>query len=1076
MKSKFVAIATGVLFLAASWAVAGTKTGDGADQLSKVKKSGLPKSQIHLGVKTTQAPVIWSDDFEGTQANWITDASWNLIDTPGGGREFQDSTAWELVEDNSNSPTHSWHAQPTLNEELDFVISPVIYLPTTVEVEGVTSPLKGLQLGYYIDVDLPGGIYNIGHLVGPAETWWHFTSDNPGAGNSSWYMEPVDIPHWRQWIMTPPIDLTGATGAVTLSFMHRYDSEPEFDYYAVDVSTDGFQSYTNLASYDGSNPQPDWTDVNLDLSPWAGQVIQIRFTSKGDYGVAEGFWSIDEIKVSDGTTDYYYDDGGEAGTSDMLVGGFVPGGNFDVTDWSGTSNPSPNWMEVAAMDVPGFGQRIMPGDSIRVAFQWISAGTATTERGVYVDDVTLYGVGTLPYDIAAIGVKGLEMAAIGKEVIPEVIVANVGLNSITGTLLWTGDIFRIEGEDTTKVFAALFSSVRVTDFARDSVISMPGNPARAWVPEEPGLYLFKGKVSAPVDGDITNNVFAVTIEVFGPPFQEVVYRCDFEPRAGQTSLEDFGFTVVNDGGCDSTGLNNNTWAYVPFIFGDGSALLSWAWGTVDVGSDAVAPYDSSEVLDEYLITPPIDISHLEREATLYMQYYVYFRPGHPAVGAPFGEQWSDFDVDWSIDGGGTWHRAYHFEDHDSTIDDLPSRLPHMYYGPDDPRTPLSYLAHLGVDLTPALRMGGEELLIRFHVWSENSYFVGCDIDDIVVYSGVGHPILEDVVDVPDDNGKQVALFWRSSFSEIQWLWTRNLFGEYEQRFVTHYNIWRNSTGEATPKSAKSVASIEEMLANPGSPGDVYEVDGVIWEFVATVPKHHEPAYAYVAPTLWDGVPAAFMVSAHTNDPNVWVNSNIVEGVSEDNLAPSPPLTVTATQTDFTVALSWEPSPDEVGGPEDVQYYNIYRRAEGESFGEPIARVAEHEFVDTTVDTGKVYYYAISATDFAGNEGDKSAEVSLLVSAVAQSGSVVPTEFALDQNYPNPFNPTTTISFSLPKAAHVLLEVYNASGQKVATLVNKRMQPGVYQATWDASNMASGVYFYTIKAGQYSATKKMVLMR
>ena len=257
MKSKFVAIATGVLFLAACWAIAGTKTGDGDDQLSKVKKSGLPKSQIHLEVKATQAPVIWSDDFEGTQANWITDASWNLIDTPGGGREFQDSTAWELVEDNSNSPTHSWHAQPTLNEELDFVISPVIYLPTTVEVEGVTSPLKGLQLAYYIDVDVPSGTYQIAHLVGSAETWWHFTSDNPGAGTSSWYFEPVDIQHWRHWITTPPIDLTGATGAVTLSFMHRYDSEPEFDYYAVDVSTDGFQSYTNLASYDGSNPQPD---------------------------------------------------------------------------------------------------------------------------------------------------------------------------------------------------------------------------------------------------------------------------------------------------------------------------------------------------------------------------------------------------------------------------------------------------------------------------------------------------------------------------------------------------------------------------------------------------------------------------------------------------------------------------------------------------------------------------------------------------------------------------------------------------------------------------------------------------
>ncbi|NOZ56376.1 MAG: T9SS type A sorting domain-containing protein [Calditrichaeota bacterium] len=1083
MKRKLLVGLVFSSFLFASLAVAAVSTQKAApvnkakQELSKIKRTTLPRSSIFSDTKATQNPVIWSDDFEGSQANWVTDASWNHVDTPNG-RAFQDSSAWELTEENANSPTHSWHAKLGLDEELDFVISPVIYLPTEVEVEGITSPLKGLKLGYMLDVDTPEGNNSWAHLVGSAECWWHFTSDNPGAGNSSWYMEPVDIPHWRQWLTTPEIDLTGSGSTVTLSFMHKYDSEPEFDYYSVDVSTDNFVSYTNLAFYDGSNPQLDWTNVTLDLSAWAGQKIKIRFSSKGDYGTAQGFWAIDEIKVSDGTTDFFYDDGGEDGTSSMVKAGFVPGSNFAAFTADGASQPNPNWQEVT-VDVPGVGagMAIEPGDSVRIAIQWISDGTATTGRGLYIDDVNLYAVGTLPYDVAVVGVKDFyEEAIVGHTVAPVVLIQNIGLQSITGTIRWVGDIYKIEGGDTIKVWPAMFGSVNVTDFARDSVLAIPVNPNRAWPVEEPGTYLLMGKVSPPTDGDLTNNGIDMVVPVFGPPLEEVLWRCDFEPRAGQTSLEDFGFTVVNGGGNDMTGLNNNKWEYLPFVFGDGSALISWAWGDVDLGPDVTAPFDSSEVLDEYLITPPIDISKLEREATLYMQYWVYFRPSHPAVGPPFGVQWSDFDVDWSIDGGQTWHRAFHWEDHDSTTSSL-TRLPHWYYGPDDPRSPLNWLTHLNVDLTPAVRMGGENIQIRFHLWSENSYFIGCDVDNIVVYSGLGHPMIKMVEDIPNDNGKQVAVCWRSSFSELQTIWTKNMAGEFEQHIITHYNVWRNSVpGSVSPTNAIKVPDMKTMLASAREPGQQFILDGTVWEFIMQVPAHHDPGYCVAAPTLWDGVPAAFMVSAHTSDPMIFVNSNIVEGTSEDNLAPHAPMSVMAAQQDFTVQLAWEPSVDEEDGAQDVQYYSIYRRTENGSYGEPIAKVAEHEFVDTSVDTGVVYYYAVTATDFAGNESEMSPETSLLVSSVAEAKGSIPTQFSLGQNYPNPFNPTTTISYALPKAAHVTLAVYNAAGQKVATLVDSDMPAGQYTATWDARDMASGVYFYKIQAGQYSATRKMVLMR
>ncbi len=1072
MRGRSAGIVAGFVLVASAVAWASTAGSGRVATTGKAQKPRLPESAIYLEAGTTQGPILWSDDFEGTQGNWITDASWNLVDVPGGGRVFQPLSAWELTEANAHSPTHSWHARATLNEELDFVLSPVIQLPTQVEVGGIASPLKGLKLGYYYDVDVPTGTFRLAHLVGKVESWWHFTNTNPGAGTSSWIMVPVDIPHWRQWLISPEIDLSAAGPTVTLSFKHRYDSEPEFDYYSVDVSTDNFQSYTSLAAYDGSNPQPAWTDVTLDLSAWAGQKIKIRFSSKGDYGTAQGYWALDEITVSDGTTVFFYDDGGESGSSQMVADGFVPGNNFSVVNVSGVANPQPNWVGVAPISVPNFGTQIMPGDKIRIAFQWISDGTGADTRGLFLDDVVLYGIGRLTYDVQALGAKGLELAAVGKQVVPRVVIANAGLQAITGTIRWTGDIYEQVGDSLVKVWPNMFASLNVTNFRPDSVLEIPVAPARVWTVEKPGTYVFKAKVSPPSDEDLTNNTVEVTFEVLGPPLQEVIWRCDFEPRAGEKSLEDFGFSVVNGGGCTATGSNVNTWEYIKFIFGEGSALISYAWGNLDPGPDLAAPYDSSEVLDEYLITPPIDISGLEREASLYMQYYVYFRTSHPSIPGPFGLQNTDFNIDWSIDGGKTWTRAFHWEDHDGIKSDL-VRLPNYYYGTS---RPLSYLAHLNVDLTPALKKGGQTLLIRFHLKSDNSYVVGVDIDDIVVYSGLGHPLIQSVVDVPQDNGKQVIVTWRSSFSEKQTIWAETLYGVFEEREITHYNLWRSSPAEGATKFARHVNDIKTMLAMAGQPGEVYEVDGEIWTYIAQIPKLHLDGYRYVAPTLADGVPASFMVSAHTSDPNVFVKSNVAQGISRDNLAPSPPAVVTASQTDYKVFLSWEPSRDEVSGPKDVRYYNIYRRTEGGSFGQPIARVAEHQFIDTTVDTGKVYYYAISATDFAGNEGEKSAPVSLLVSSVAQTGGQVPTEFALEQNYPNPFNPTTTIAFAIPKAAHVTLEVYNAAGQKVATLVNRYLPAGNYQASWDAVGMASGVYFYKIQAGEFKATRKMMLVR
>jgi hypothetical protein len=90
---------------------------------------------------------------------------------------------------------------------------------------------------------------------------------------------------------------------------------------------------------------------------------------------------------------------------------------------------------------------------------------------------------------------------------------------------------------------------------------------------------------------------------------------------------------------------------------------------------------------------------------------------------------------------------------------------------------------------------------------------------------------------------------------------------------------------------------------------------------------------------------------------------------------------------------------------------------------------------------------------------------------------------LEQNYPNPFNPDTTIKFFIPKLAssnraaqNVSLKIYDILGRRVASLVNESKYPGSYEVKFNASNLRSGIYFYELIAGNFTQTKKMILMK
>jgi Ca-activated chloride channel homolog len=132
----------------------------------------------------------------------------------------------------------------------------------------------------------------------------------------------------------------------------------------------------------------------------------------------------------------------------------------------------------------------------------------------------------------------------------------------------------------------------------------------------------------------------------------------------------------------------------------------------------------------------------------------------------------------------------------------------------------------------------------------------------------------------------------------------------------------------------------------------------------------------------------------------------------------------------------------------------------------------NELIDQIIDLSLRFQILTKYTAFyVDPEGDPT--------LVDSDDELIPTEFVVEQNYPNPFNPTTYINYSLPSGNtnyHVVVKVYDLLGRLVQVLADTNQQPGNYKIKFDGSGLKSGIYFYTINAGKFSTTKKMILMR
>lgn len=215
-----------------------------------------------------------------------------------------------------------------------------------------------------------------------------------------------------------------------------------------------------------------------------------------------------------------------------------------------------------------------------------------------------------------------------------------------------------------------------------------------------------------------------------------------------------------------------------------------------------------------------------------------------------------------------------------------------------------------------------------------------------------------------------------------------------------------------------------------------------------------------------------------------VYSNMLSLRQYDDAPVAPVLMSIGSQNQVTVNWAWNPEPD-------INNYEVWRKYYRSKFDQQDwtlkATPTSNSWTDPDFQlsgVGNTYtvYYKTKAKDKTNHYSSFSSDVSTSAvmvygkRGILTSDEVIPDHYELKQNYPNPFNPTTNITFALPEASSVTLTVYDGIGREVTTLFDGYLSEGAYTASFDASTLTSGMYFYTLHAGKFTATRKMLLTK
>ena len=197
----------------------------------------------------------------------------------------------------------------------------------------------------------------------------------------------------------------------------------------------------------------------------------------------------------------------------------------------------------------------------------------------------------------------------------------------------------------------------------------------------------------------------------------------------------------------------------------------------------------------------------------------------------------------------------------------------------------------------------------------------------------------------------------------------------------------------------------------------------------------------------------------------------------------------STSTDETIPFTWETSYDV---DSDVTYKltvtldylgNVYTQ-DYENITDPITAISTYEYAAFMTDLNLTLWnidYVIEASDEEFTVISQVGEFVLENTVLSIDGKIIPKMFALYQNYPNPFNPVTSLQYDLPEDGLVNITIYDMMGRKVKTLVNSSQTAGYKSIRWNTTNdrnepVSAGLYLYTIQAGEFRQTKKMVLLK
>jgi flagellar hook assembly protein FlgD len=193
---------------------------------------------------------------------------------------------------------------------------------------------------------------------------------------------------------------------------------------------------------------------------------------------------------------------------------------------------------------------------------------------------------------------------------------------------------------------------------------------------------------------------------------------------------------------------------------------------------------------------------------------------------------------------------------------------------------------------------------------------------------------------------------------------------------------------------------------------------------------------------------------------------------------TPPTTVMkpipAKLTSGTIVVKWQAT-DGTGGS-GVASTTVFASKDGGPYISVGTSSSDSLVFTPSGGSHKYTFYALAKDNVGNVESVRPAIVTTDIVNDVEEKIPVPTEFSLSQNYPNPFNPTTQIVFSLSATVRATLKVYDMLGREIVTLVDEERNPGRYTVQWDASKVASGVYFYRLIVGDFVQTRKLVLIK